>query len=259
VEKYRRKGIKEIIAEFPRVEKILEEYGVGCGPCTVGICQLKDILEIHKLHREAEEELMRRIEAAIYPERNIAVSPHSGRKPKSSEKPVFSIPMQVLVDEHKLIKRWLVLIPSLVKNIDLTSAKDHQVVEHGVDFIRSYADQLHHGKEEDILFTYFDATADIFRVIYEDHRKARALVQEMLHALDTVNSEVLTSALLEYAALLSEHIYKEDEVLFPWLDSRLTKEEVNELTTRFEKSDRSLALNDRKFQSFIEGLEQQDI
>ncbi|TKB06401.1 hemerythrin domain-containing protein [Desulforhopalus sp. IMCC35007] len=257
MEKYRSKGIKDIIAEFPGVEKILEEYGIGCGPCTVGICQLKDILEIHQIPREAEEELMCRIEAAIYPERNLHVSSHSAGKLTSSGKQVFSAPLQVLVDEHKLIKRWLLLIPQLIKDFDFTSAEDRRVVEHGIDFIRSYADHLHHGKEEDILFTYFDDTAEIFRVIYEDHRKARALVQEMLYALDTVNIEVLTSNLQEYAALLSEHIHKEDEVLFPWLDSRLAKEQVNELTTRFENFDRRLALNDRKFQLFIEGLEHQ--
>lgn len=257
MEKYRKKGIKEIIAEFPEVEKILEDYGIGCGPCTIGICQLEDILEIHKMPAEAEQELMRGIEAAIYPERNIAVSSHAAGQPTSPEKPVVSAPLQVLVDEHKLIKRWLALIPGLVKNIDLASIKEREVVEHGIDFIRSYADRLHHGKEEDILFTYFDDTADIFRVIYEDHQKARALVQEMLHALDTVNTDTLTSSLLQYTALLSEHIHKEDEVLFPWLGSKLTKEKVDEITSRFEKFDRGLALDDRKFQSFIEGLELQ--
>ncbi len=34
------KGIKEIIDEHPDVEKVLDEYGIGCGPCNVGICLL---------------------------------------------------------------------------------------------------------------------------------------------------------------------------------------------------------------------------
>ena len=255
---YVTKGIKDIIAEFPGVDKILEEYGIGCGPCTVGICQLKDILEIHKMSKEVEEELMLRIEAEIYPERNIAVQSYAATlQNASSEKIPLSRALQVLVDEHKLIKRWLALIPALVKNLDLTSAKECQMVEDGIDLIRSYADRLHHGKEEDILFTYFDDTADIFRVIYEDHRKARGLVQEMLRALDGKNTKVLASSLLEYAVLLEQHIHKEDEVLFPWLDSRLTENEKEELVARFELSDRKLAMDDRKYQSFIEKLELQ--
>lgn len=257
MEKYATRGIKTIIAEFPGIEKILEDYGIGCGPCTVGICQLKDILDIHKLPGDAEEELMRRIEAEIYPERHIAVPAGTARYREHPEETGYSRPMQVLVDEHKLIKRWLALIPGLVKNLDLSSPEECRVIEDGIDLIRSYADRLHHGKEEDILFGYFDNTADIFQVIYEDHRRARALVQEMLRALAAKNSEVVAASLLEYAALLKEHIKKEDEVLFPWLDSRLTEGEIAELAARFDQSDRTLALDDRKYHSFIETLEQQ--
>jgi hemerythrin-like domain-containing protein len=255
---YATRGIKGIIAEFPGLDKILEEYGIGCGPCTVGICQLKDILEIHKLSQEAEVELMLRIEAEIYPDRNIAVQSNTTTiQNTSSGKICFSRALQILVVEHKVIKRWLALIPDLAKNLDLTSEKDRQVIEDGIDFIRFYADQLHHGKEEDILFTYFDDTVDIFQVIYEDHKRARSFVQEMLRALDEKNTEMLVSKMLEYAVLLEEHIHKEDEVLFPWLDSRLTKEEKEELVARFEQSNRNLSMDNRKYQIFIEGLEQQ--
>lgn len=253
---YATRGIKGIIAEFPGVGKILAEYGIGCGPCTVGICQLKDILEIHKLASEAEEELTLRIEAEVYPERNIVVQSHAPSKPENSENTICSLPLQILVDEHKLIKRWLALIPDLVKDLELTSANEYQIIENGIDFIRSYADRLHHGKEEDILFSYFDDTVDIFQVIYEDHKKARGLVQEMLHALDGKNSRVLAGKMLEYAALLNEHIHKEDGVLFSWLDSRLTEKEKSELLTRFEQSDNSLCLDYKKYHSFIENLEQ---
>ncbi len=254
---YLKKGIKDIIEAFPGVGKVLEEYGIGCGPCTVGICQLKDILEVHKLSREAEEELMHRIEAEIYPERNNAITTSATLNPASSDKITYSIPLQSLVDEHKLIKRWLALIPAIVEDLDLTSTAKCQVIENGIDLIRLYADRRHHGKEEDILFTYFDDTADIFRVIYEDHRRARALVQEMVVALDEKNCKSLSSSLLEYASLLTEHIHKEDEVLFPWLDSKLTEKEKTELATRFAKSDRKLALDDQKYQSFIDHLELQ--
>jgi hemerythrin-like domain-containing protein len=258
VQAYVTRGIKDIISEFPGIGKILKEYGIGCGPCTVGICQLKDILEIHKLSKEAEVELMLRIEAEIYPDRNVAVQPNATPlQNTSSEKNCFSRALQILVDEHKVIKRWLVLIPDLAKNLNLTSEKDRQVIEDGIDFIRSYSDRLHHGKEEDILFTYFDDTSDIFQVIYEDHKRARSFVQEMLRALDEKNTEMLVSNMLEYAVLLEEHINKEDEVLFPWLDSRLTEEEKEELVARFEQSHRNLSMDNRKYQIFIEGLEKQ--
>jgi hemerythrin-like domain-containing protein len=63
--------------------------------------------------------------------------------------------------------------------------------------------------------------------------------------------------LLEYAALLEEHIHKEDEVLFPWLDQKLTAGDKEELMARFEKADSNLGLNVQKYHFFIETLEKQ--
>ncbi len=253
---YVTRGIKDIIREFPRVGKILEEYGIGCGPCTVGLCQLKDILEIHKLTKEAEVQLTLRIEAEIYPDRNIAVQSNTAALQNTSSKEgCFSRALQILVDEHKLIKRWLALITDLAQNLDLNSERDRQGSENGIDFIRSYADRLHHGKEEAILFTYFDDTADIFQVIYEDHKRARSFVQEMLRALNEKNTEKFVSNMLDYAVLLKEHIRKEDEMLFPWLDSRLTDEQKEELVVLFEHSDKRAVMDNRKYPLLIERLE----
>lgn len=43
------KEIKGIIDTYPEVGKILEEYGIGCAPCSVGSCLMKDIVGIHNL------------------------------------------------------------------------------------------------------------------------------------------------------------------------------------------------------------------
>lgn len=257
MDKFQNRGIKDIIAEFPEVGGILEEYGIGCGPCTIGICQLNDVVEIHRLPKETEIELIFRIESVLDSEKDIPVITRTKKSLASPKNPAYSMPIQILIDEHKLIKRWLALIPALALSLDLTSADDRQTAAKGVEFIRTYADRLHHGKEEDILLSYFDDAADIFKVIYEDHRRARTLVQEMVSSLDIQNTEVFTTNLQEYAALLTEHIHKEDEILFPWLDSRLTEKEQLELVTRFEKNDRNLAVDDQLFRSFIERLEQQ--
>jgi len=61
VQKYLNKSIKEIITEFPDATVILAEYGIGCGPCNVGTCLFKDIVQIHQLPAEKEQEMMERI------------------------------------------------------------------------------------------------------------------------------------------------------------------------------------------------------
>jgi len=257
MELYRKKGIKEIIAEFPEIGKILEEYGIGCGPCTVGVCQLDDILDIHKMESDKEQELMTRIEAVIYPEREINIPDKTSSPPAVEAQIVYSPPMQKLVDEHALIKRWLVLIPFVVENLDLTTDGGVQVVSDGVDLIRFYADRFHHTKEEGILFTYFDDTADIFQVIYEDHRQAREHVKAMLSALDTKDRSSMAYHLTAYGKLLAEHIKKEDEILFPWLDRKLSTDQVKELTYKFDLEEMQTGIDIEKYQLYLEQLEKQ--
>ena len=71
MEKYMNRGIKEVIDIFPGIADILEEYDIGCGPCSVGTCLLKDIVEIHRLPPEKERELWIRIEQSIHPDKII--------------------------------------------------------------------------------------------------------------------------------------------------------------------------------------------
>jgi len=257
VESFRNKGIKDIIAEFPKIGDILEEYGIGCGPCTVGICELKDILEIHQLEPEHEQELMARIEDAIYPERKINIPDKTGSSVTAEEPLLYSAPMQKLVDEHIFIKRWLALIPLVVENMDLTTDKGMKIVREGVDLGGRRIIKKKNEKEEGILFTCFDDTSDIFQVIYEDHRQARNHVKAMLAGLETKDETVLKQHLADYRSLLTEHIKKEDEVLFPWLDRKLTEKQVTELTNKFNLADMQIGIDVEKYRLFLQQLEEQ--
>jgi len=102
---YLNKGIKEIIDQFPEVENILNEYDIGCAPCSVGTCLLKDIVEIHILPADKEQELLGKIAKTLYPDREIKI-PRIERKIETEPKEIkYSLPMKELVDEHVLIKR----------------------------------------------------------------------------------------------------------------------------------------------------------
>lgn len=73
MDEYLNKGIKEIIEEIPQVEDILNDYDIGCGPCSVGICLLKDIVAIHRLPEDQEKQLMARIAQAMRPDQDIKI------------------------------------------------------------------------------------------------------------------------------------------------------------------------------------------
>ena len=58
-----------------------------------------------------------------------------------------------LMREHRLIERMLSAIEAALAEIASTRHVDPEFVDVAVDFIRTYADRTHHGKEEDTLFS----------------------------------------------------------------------------------------------------------
>jgi hemerythrin-like domain-containing protein len=256
MEAYLNRSIKEVMTEFPAVEKILDEYGIGCGPCAVGSCLLKDIVEIHNLPEDDEKELMARIAQTIYPGRPMKV-PLRKRKRETQKDFSYSPPMKKLVDEHVLIKKWIALIPEFSKNLDVESAAGRGLILEGVDFIRSYADKFHHAKEEDILFKYFDENLEMIKVMREDHRRGRNHVRAILEALDRKDKEAISEHLNGYRELLMEHIRKEDEIMLPWMDKQISTPRVGELFTRFNAADEQMGSAPQKYAAFIERLEKQ--
>ena len=238
MEKYLNAPIKEIITTFPQVGKILEEYNIGCVPCTLGSCLLKDVVAIHNLPHEQEAEMMYRIEKAIYPDRDVK-KPAFKIVPKkqSSNQIKYSPPIKRLVDEHALIKKWLELIPAVLEKVDIESKIGRQLILDGLDFIRSYADKFHHAKEEDVLFGYTDKNLDIIKTILADHETARGHVKAMLEALGKGDEKTVFEHLNAYKELLTEHIKKEDEILYPWIDRGLSTAQVGELFAKFDEAE----------------------
>jgi len=233
---YLNKPIKEIIKDYPKIGAILDSYGIGCVSCSVGSCLLKDIVEIHNLSIEKERELLSKIAKVIYPDKEVEI-PRIPRKTILKDKPKQSPPIKKLMEEHNLIKRWLSLIPKILKNFNLKSDEDKRIILEGVDFIRSYADRFHHDKEEEILFGYFDKNLEIIKTMLSEHDTARADVRAILDAIEKEDKAKVIEHLNSYKELLSEHIKKEDEILYPWMGRNLNITQIGNLFAEFLKKD----------------------
>jgi hemerythrin-like domain-containing protein len=250
-EEYLNKGIKDVISEFPDVGNILEEYNIGCVPCTVGTCLLKDIVSIHNLSEEEERTLMADIAAVIEQGRSTTI-PIVNRDRQAKPKQVtYSPPLKRLVDEHALIKKLVGLIPKVIENLQVESEEGRQLILQTINFIRFYADKYHHAKEEEILFRYFDENSDILKAMRQEHDEARSHVRAVSEALDNKDKDAIAEHLSAYHDLLAEHIRKEDEILYPWMDRNLTVTQVGELFSAFaeveEKTDKNVIDECRRF------------
>ncbi|MCP4274722.1 MAG: hypothetical protein GY781_22585, partial [Gammaproteobacteria bacterium] len=154
-----------------------------------------------------------------------------------------------------LIKRWIALIPKVVNDLDVETEEGRQLILKGIDMIRSFADKFHHAKEEEILFKYFDENSDILKVMHDDHTQARGLVKAMLDALERRDQKNIAENLMAYKELLTEHIRKEDEILYPWMDNQLSTRQVGELFVKFTEADQQMGFSPDKYEHFINQLE----
>ena len=121
--------------------------------------------------------------------------------------------------------------------MDLEQAWDREIILDGIDFIRSYADRFHHAKEEDILFGYFDRDSPAIRAFLAEHEIARSHVKAAEAGVEARDRKTVAEHFTAYGDLLTAHIKREDEVLYPWIDRELTTSQVGELYSRFAAVD----------------------
>jgi hemerythrin-like domain-containing protein len=133
---------------------------------------------------------------------------------------------QALVNEHLLILRMISLLERNAPRTADGSYSNWKFYLDGVDFIRNFADRFHHAKEEDVLFESLvkngmpRENSPIAAMLME-HDQGRAFVKTMetatLEALDGQpgRRRIIADNALAYAALLREHIAKEDDILYP--------------------------------------------
>ncbi len=151
-----------------------------------------------------------------------------------------------LRNEHEGIKLMMRILEKLCGKLDAGEAVDPEHLEKITEFLRVFADKCHHGKEEDLLFPAMEA-AGIPReggpigVMLLEHDKGRGYIMGMADAVakykrgDNKAAPVIASNARNYISLLTQHIEKENRVLFPMADAHLSEERQESMFEEFEK------------------------
>ena len=155
-------------------------------------------------------------------------------------------PTEVLTTEHNAIKQMLRILEEVCKQIEAGARVETEHLERIVEFIRVFADRCHHGKEEDLLFVAMEE-AGIPRhggpigVMLSEHDLGRSYVRKMSEAIAlyaagdaSAASQFVTNA-RNYVALLSQHIDKEDHILYPMGDMHVSREKQARLIEEFDR------------------------
>ena len=248
-------NIKDILRTHPETAETLAGFGIGCATCQVGTCRLRDIVEIHNLPPDREAALFDALAAAIAPGTRLRI-PAAERKLAVDATPrKLAPPLQRMVVEHAAIKRLLARIPALTANLEDRLPERRPVLEQAIAFIRGYADAYHHAKEEDILFRCFEAQAEVVMAFRTEHEQGRGHVRDAAAALARGDAPAVRAALTAYAALLTEHIRREDDVLYPWMDRTLSDSQVGRLFAQCAAVDDCFGTQPADFERWVDTLE----
>lgn len=153
---------------------------------------------------------------------------------------------RILMEEHRVIERVLsamqVAAERLSRNEDLRPA----FFINAALFIKNFADGCHHRKEEGVLFVAM-VDAGVRKeggpvgAMLADHEQGRAFTREMKDAAikweagDLSARPAVVANARGYVSLLSQHIRKEDLILFPMADKLIPADIQAKLTADFER------------------------
>jgi hemerythrin-like domain-containing protein len=154
--------------------------------------------------------------------------------------------IQELMDEHQVILRMLRVLNGMC--LRLGEGKDVAApdLDAALDFIKTFADYCHHGKEEDLLFPAmeevgFPRDGGPVAVMLMEHEQGRAYVKSLSAALERVRSgdsaalKEVSRCALGYASLLSSHIGKEDDILYPMAMDAIPEARWKVLKNEFDR------------------------
>jgi len=152
-----------------------------------------------------------------------------------------------LMKEHQLILKYVDLMERYAE-FSLKNAQNSILFEKAhyfITFIHEFADDFHHAKEEEILFRYLEVPGVLTHCnpipqMLNEHNKARELVRNMENALHTNDINKLEAYIAQYAQLLKEHIYKEDNILYPMGERGLSDTVKSSLSKEVTETDARL-------------------
>ncbi len=95
------------------------------------------------------------------------------------------MPVGPLMIEHRLIERMVKLMAEELPKMEEKRGVNIGFLSEAIDFIRTYADRCHHGKEEDILFRDLAPKPlspehkKVMNELVEEHISARKMVSRL--------------------------------------------------------------------------------
>ena len=153
---------------------------------------------------------------------------------------------EILMEEHEAILRFIDALDLAAEHLAAGRPVRAGFFLDAADFIKGFADGCHHHKEEGLLFPALEAAGmpsegGPVGMMLHEHDVGRAYTRAMREAAEKLHAgdAAATAGVFEnahgYAALLRQHIQKENMVLFRMADNFIQGAAADELTAAFER------------------------
>lgn len=158
-------------------------------------------------------------------------------------------PIHLLTHEHKHILQVVHGLSVVDENLERGESVDSALLQKIVEFMRNFADKCHHAKEEAVLFPAMEnkgvpATGCPLGGLRSEHDKGRALVSALNEAVSNYAAGNLAAvadirhAIAGIRQLYPNHIWKEDEMVFPMAQRLFTPDELEKLKLDFDAAEK---------------------
>lgn len=174
-------------------------------------------------------------------------------------------PADLLLAEHDLIRRVLAILERESEWIGEGRDVDPVFIDRMVDFIYTYAERVHHGKEEEVLFRELDSKPlspehrQMMERLVREHVEMRHLADDLVAAgekyaeADGEALQRVEDTIGYLSDLYPDHFQIEEETFFPAAQSYLEESEEAVILEAMRSHDR--AMIHEKYGMLVEGLE----
>lgn len=153
--------------------------------------------------------------------------------------------------EHRHIETVINALQTIASQLETSSTAPMDTLRRCVEFLRVYADERHHLREEALFFPLLvqrgvPPQGCPIGGLNNDHAKGRALVTTLTDRLNAYEQnaaaarDALRQTLQELVQLYRHHLWMEDAMVFPMAEKLVTTTDNQALLDKFAELDRKI-------------------
>jgi len=154
-------------------------------------------------------------------------------------------PTENLKSEHNDILELLKIMSKIAESIKSNDVFYPNDVEEIIDFLKHFIEKSHHGKEE-VFYTELISTGvpkenESLSIMKYEHVLIRNYLKDINSCVEnckignSFSGVFLADSLTNYVVLMTNHIKKEEEIIYPLAESELSKAKLIDISKEFER------------------------